>query len=279
MLDIDLSLFNRFKKTFLARGNEATGIAVNINSRSSFANLIFSNNFESVLEIGPLDRPLLRGENIKYFDVLPTNLLREKASREGLHGESVPDIDYWDSRGNLKVINRNFSAVVSAHCIEHQPDLIQHLKDVESLVEEESLYFLVLPDYRYCFDHFISPSKLIEIIRAHNERRTIPDIYSVLEHRALTCHNEPRRHWNEDHGPAIDNLKARWEGAKTEFLAAGGNYIDVHCWQFSPETFKLQIDSLFVLGYTKWQLVEMYETPMNDLEFFCILKKASHSNP
>jgi len=248
-------------------------------SRLEFSNLIASEIQGKVLEIGPLNRPIVTGPNVAYFDLFPTQLLREKASQEGLNPDTVPVINYSDSNGDLGVVRHKFEAVVSAHCIEHQPDLILHLNNVANLLDSGGCYFLVIPDSRYCFDHFISESELTEVVNAHREKRTRPDLNSVIEHRALTCHNEPNRHWSEDSGDPFVDLKSRWEKAEAEFQNANGQYIDVHCWQFSPSSFRMIIEGLQLLGLSSFVIEELYETPKNDLEFFAVLKKIDHLNP
>ena len=244
-----------------------------LKSRDDFVHLIQSYGEVDILEIGPLNRPMLLGPKISYFDLLPTQLLREKSIREGLDPSGVPEINFWNEVGDLRVISRDFFGVVSAHCIEHQPDLINHLSQVENLLRTDGRYFVVMPDHRYCFDHFIAPSKLTEIVRANRESRRVPDLYSVIEHRALTCHNDPVLHWNEKSGVALVDLKRRWQLAEDEFNSAAGRYIDVHVWQFSPESFRDILNGLFILGLTNFEVEELFPTPENDLEFFCVLRK------
>jgi hypothetical protein len=187
------------------------------------------------------------GPEIDYFDLLPTQLLRKKAEHEGLNPNSVPEITFSHPEGDLRVINKKYNGVVSAHCIEHQPDLISHLIRVANILEPEGYYFLVIPDSRYCFDHYISKSKLTDVVKAHRERRTRLDLYSVIEHRALTCDNELRRHWRDDSGVPFVDLEIRWEKAEVEFYNSNGQYIDAHCWQFTPNSFRMIIEGLYSL--------------------------------
>jgi len=247
--------------------------AILVRTRFEFMNIIQNRRLKSIIEIGPLSRPMLHGPEIDYFDLLPTPLLKQRAEREGLNPESVPDITFSHPEGDLTIIERIYEGVASAHCIEHQPDLISHLNNVANILEQGGCYFLVIPDSRYCFDHFISESKLTDVVKAHREMRTRPDLYSVIEHRALTCHNESGRHWNGDSGELFVDLKSRWEKAEAEFRNANGQYIDVHCWQFSPRSFRMIIEGLQLLGLSSFVIEELYETPKNDLEFFAVLKK------
>src|SRR4249919_1725326 len=108
-----------------------------------------------VLEIGPFDRPWLSGSNVRYFDVLPQEQLRTRAATEfGRIPKNCPHIHYVSPTGDLSIVDAEFGAVFSSHCIEHQPDVIRHLREVERLLRPGGLYYLIVPDKRFCFDHF-----------------------------------------------------------------------------------------------------------------------------
>src|SRR5215471_4347254 len=204
--------------------------------------LSFITNYENALEIGPFNRPILSRPRVKYFDVLATEELKARAINLGQGPEGVPPIDFVSSSGSLKEVSPGFDVVVSAHCIEHQPDLIKHLCEVERLLCSGGCYCLIIPDCRYCFDHFLAPSNIADILDAHFEKRKKHTLASVIEHRALTCHNDPQRHWDGDSGP--QNLDAQTvNNAIREWQDADGAYVDVHAWQFTPQTFR-QIVSL-----------------------------------
>ena len=59
-------------------------------SRNNF--LSFLAHYENALEIGPFNRPLLSGPNVKYFDVLATEELKSRAISLGDNPEKVPAI-------------------------------------------------------------------------------------------------------------------------------------------------------------------------------------------
>lgn len=63
-------------------------------TRKFFAQEISSNPKDTILEIGPLNRPLIVGSKCKYFDLCDTNELRKKAIRENLDPSTVPHIDF-----------------------------------------------------------------------------------------------------------------------------------------------------------------------------------------
>lgn len=244
-------------------------------NRSEFQGILLQQeSHSSILEIGPLNRPLVSTLKTKYFDLHPTEELQKKAQSEGLDPETVPNIDYSDPQGNLGVVTEKFDNIVSAHCIEHQPDLIAHFIQCSKMLSgPNSRYWLVVPDKRYCFDALIPESTIIDIIKAHEEKLTKPTIYKVIEHRALTTHNDPVLHWQNNHGVQNLDILARFNAAKSEFENARGRYIDVHCWQFTPDSLSIIIDALFKLGLIDFEVEKIWETRENDLEFFLVLRK------
>lgn len=108
--------------------------------RSQFVQLITDCDYDSILEIGPLNRAMMSGFNVDYFYLLPTDKLKAKAVMEGLEPNLVPEITYSHPTGDLRVVDKNYSAVISSHYIEHQPDLIRHLKSVETLFQAGGIY-------------------------------------------------------------------------------------------------------------------------------------------
>ena len=96
-------------------------------NRNDLASLV---GRQSALEIGPFTNPILRGPKVKYFDVLDKQGLIKRADAIGYAYSSPVDIHYVSSNGDLSIVDEKFDFCLSSHCIEHQPDLIHHLKQV-----------------------------------------------------------------------------------------------------------------------------------------------------
>ena len=229
----------------------------------------------AVLEIGPFVRPTLRGPNIRYFDVLDKASMIELASVYGDPVVEAVEIDFISPTGDLSVVTETFDVVFSSHCIEHQPDLVRHLQQVEKLLKSDGRYVVIVPDKRYCFDHFIPVSGLDEVLEAWREKRKVHTRKKVIEHRAYITHNDAVRHWAGDHGaPLYVRLPQKLVEAASEFESRQGNYIDVHGWQFSPKTFNDLIAGLVELNRSPLQVTETYQTWPDTLEFSAVLKRA-----
>jgi SAM-dependent methyltransferase len=239
-------------------------------TRPSFARI--ADVEKSVLEIGPFNNPTVRGDNVRYFDVMTTEQLKERAERVGYDPATVPEISYVSFDGNLSVVDSKFSAVVSCHCIEHQPDLIRHFKQVEAMLEPKGKYYLVVPDKRYCFDYFLDASSIDTVLAAKGETRH--PLAKVIEHRALTTHNDAARHWKGDHlDPGYyEEIPAKTQFALDEFLGANGGYVDVHRWQFTPDSFEGIVSALFKKGEIKLRLTKLHQTPPDDMQFTAVLQ-------
>ena len=226
-----------------------------------------------LLEIGPFTKPVFRGGGVSYFDVLDREGLIERARAHGQPTEGCPEIDYVSPTGDLSVVDRQFASVFSSHCIEHQPDLVAHLQAVERLLDAGGRYFMMIPDKRYCFDHFLPESTLANVILAHSERRRVHTFQSVHEHAALTTHNEAARHWAGDHiDPRAHLVEERGEKARADFEVANGGYLDVHAWQFTPASFRALMLGLFSSGLTSLMPERVYNTTHGNLEFSAILR-------
>jgi SAM-dependent methyltransferase len=265
-----LELEQHYKVTGIPEGRNASGIV----TRAAFVELIPKES--SLLEVGPFANPFIRGPNVKYFDVFSTQEVRRLATTLGLDPGVCPDITFVSETGDFKAVTGVFEAVLSSHVIEHQPDLIAHLQGAASVLGQDGYLYLAIPDKRYCFDHYLAESSIAEVVAAHFRSQQAHDISSVIETRVLTTHNDPQRHWAGDHGES--NYKAKPEiirDAVDFFLASQGKYIDVHAWQFVPESFRDVMQTLFELRLSPFELLKTYPTPVGSNEFYAVLKKST----
>jgi hypothetical protein len=69
--------------------------------------------------------------------------------------------------------------------------------------------------------------------------------------RDLITHNDAIRHWLGDHGTNFVDLKLKWERA-INYLSTQGNYIDVHHWPFTQESFVSKIYNLIALNFIEF---------------------------
>jgi hypothetical protein len=229
----------------------------------------------SVLEIGPFVNPTLTHSGVKYLDILSTAELRDRALRLGLSIDGLKEIDFVSRDGSLRNVSESFDLIFSSHNLEHQPDLIGHLNDVSSKLNKSGRYAMLVPNARYCFDATLPLSKISEIFTAHHERRTHHTIGSVIEHRALTTHNNSIQHWENSRDKyKYDRLDpSRIEAAVSEYRDANGSYIDVHAWQFEPHSLSDILHVLIKLGYIEFSSVKCWGGVYGRNEFALELSK------
>ena len=270
----DNEILEHFRTTGKAEGRVASAAA----HRNGFLQLLKGDL--PTLEIGPFIKPALRGGNVSYFDVLDREGLIRRSQEIGFVGTEPVDINFVEPTGNLSIVpSESFDRVFSSHCIEHQPDLVCHLQHVARILRPFGRYYLIIPDKRYCFDHFLDVSELPAVLEAHDERRTAHSVRSVYEHYALTTHSDPIGHWSNWHDdPNINDRAQRAENAIMTFDQAKGKYIDVHAWQFTPDSFRVLLFELTRLGLIELQIERTYDTVWSQYEFTAILTKIENSN-
>lgn len=252
-------------------GRQEGRIASPAATRAGLAPIL--NRVEKALEIGPFCNPTLTGTTTAYFDIMDQAALRLRAEQIGADPSRVPRIDHVSPNGDLGVIQDRFDLVVSSHAIEHQPDLVRHLQNVERLLLPGGIYAALIPDHRYCFDHFLRPSHVGEVLEAHDAQRTVHPLSKLIEYRAFTGHNDPARYWRGDPGGLPDRIPAL-RGALAEWQASGGAYLDMHSWQFTPDSFAAILSDLGALGLVGLRMSRLYATPNGSNEFIAILAKS-----
>ncbi len=230
------------------------------------------------LEIGPYFHPVVTGENVRYFDVFNTEELRRNAAADPdpqVTPDTIPEMHYSDKNADLSVIPERFAEAFSSHCIEHQPDFIAHLEQVHDLLEPGGRYVVLVPDKRFCFNHFVPASTVGDILQAHLEKRTRHTLAAVVDHFAGSTHNDPKRHWEGDHADEDywSGYTARLQHALELYDAADGDYIDLHAWYFTPDSFAHICETLHETGKIRLRLECVGDTRVYGLEFGAIFRR------
>jgi SAM-dependent methyltransferase len=250
-----------------------------ITSRAAFLALLPSPG--PVLEVGPFCTPwpAPAGTVVRYLDIMPTEALRTTAAALPWGDASrVPDIDYvWRGEPYRDLIRTRFPAILSSHCIEHQPCLVTHLTDLASVLAPGGRVFLVVPDHRYAFDHFVPTSTLVDVLDAYAARRGGHAPRSTIAHNLLKTHNDPPAHWAGAHGPdpwTEAGLVGRVSEALRE-LRRTDLVFDLHAWQFTPASFRALFDLMAVAGLSPFRIERLYPTLRDSGEFYAVLRIAA----
>lgn len=242
-----------------------------------------------VLEIAPLASPLFDTKYKEYYsvDVGTYEELLEKYKNDPSVNKAEIVRNTWKWQGERYsdlMANRKFDLIAAAHVIEHSPNLIDFLQNMDSVLEIGGELRLVIPDYRYCFDWARQPSTLAQIISADAEKRTRPSAENVLDHIVINHgnghKNDPLLHWSRSPSQRaalvchVPDAKFLEEARPEMDKAINGEYVDVHVWRFTPKLFTTYMEGLSKYGYLGgMQLVSVVPTQPNTAEFFATFRK------
>ena len=225
------------------------------------------------LEIGPYFTPVLKGDNVRYFDVLDKEGLIEKAKIDEISVDNIPYIDYVEPHGDMSLIRQKFDIVFSSHNIEHQVNLVKHFQQVENLLKRGGKFYLAIPDKRYCFDHFIFESPLSMVLATYWENPQNHSLQTILA-KCETGHNESKKHWEDDSGvPLFMKNKECFKQEYINYKNSNNHYIDAHKWRFTPQSFAFIISELNRIKLTSLKVGKIWDTALHSHEFYAILVK------
>jgi predicted SAM-dependent methyltransferase len=238
------------------------------------------------LEIGPSHNPIApknMGYNVHILDHATASELRKKYKGHESNGvilENIEEVDFvWHGETYQKLIGKTnyYDWIISSHVIEHIPDLISHFQQCEALLKPNGVLSLVIPDKRYCFDYFSSVSTTGQFLDAFKQKRTHPSFGQTFDHFANSTKCGEQTAWDINHKGAY-KLIHTFEQAQDLYNQAqqGKKYIDVHCWRFTPTSFKLLISDLRQLGLINLEIKASFDT--TGCEFYMSLVKKKNPN-
>lgn len=235
--------------------------------------LELASSARSILEIGPGHKPCFTGPSVRYFDVLNTAQLQERArTHTDENSDGVPpEIDYVDPDGNIDIVRENFDIIFSSHNIEHQTNIIGHLNSVYKLVNERGAFMGIMPDRRFCFDRNIPASSLGDMVQAFRESPRRHKLADIIDQYAIPVHNDSLRHWCEQSDPELyvdmEQLKVGIQESES------GRYVDVHAWRLSSFEFDVYIRALIQMEMVSFRNFIAFPTPYLSNEFCFVFWK------
>jgi len=231
------------------------------------------------LEIGPLNSPLLPRAPGRIFsaDHCSTEELMAKYAKDpAVPTNNIRKVDFDLSRMDLSETNVDggFDYVVASHVIEHVPDIVGWLRETHSILNDGGVLALVVPDKRFTFDVFRRESTFWMVRDAVGLSR--PSIDVIIDHFmnvvdvdavSLWADSESRHDLRRSISPEVcPDLVERHRQ---------GEYIDAHCWVFTPSSFISLLGEIvehYDLGY---ELAYFETTLMGQWEFYVQLRKSS----
>jgi hypothetical protein len=241
------------------------------------------------IEVAPYFNPALpkaKGNDVLILDVFDTPTLRTKALDDPSIAKRIAEIEQVDIVGDASrigdlVCERGLAGqigyVVSSHNFEHLPDPISFLRGVEAILMPGGVLSMAIPDYRATFDHFRSPTRLVDWLVAYHDSHRQPTNDSVFDLAA----NAVRFSHQEDvpgtcdwrtADPSDARFGADLRKAYSDWLSfreQPSGYRDTHVSVLYDAQFRLLIEDLRFIGLIGLEVIEVSEN--HGHEFFAHL--------
>lgn len=194
--------------------------------------------------------------NVYHLDHGSTEVLRAKylADPNVAHNaHRIQPIDFvyvGTAIETLVPTELKFDVIYGSHVLEHQVDLIGHLQSLGKLLKPGGRVIEMIPDLRTCFDALRYPTVTSDALLAHRRHQPTHRDKQLFDHLArVISKNHGYMMCDADFDDvAILNPLRRAVDAVVAADAPGQDYIDVHAWTFTPESFRLLMIELRLAG-------------------------------
>ncbi len=219
------------------------------------------------LEIGPSHNPVApkkEGYNVHIIDHLNREQLIAKYEAHQVVLDNIEEVDFiWEGEGYAALTGKRrfYDWIIACQVIEHTPDLIGFLNDCDSILNDDGVLSLVIPDKRYCFDHYRPITGLAKIIDSHHQKNTIHTPGSVAEYYLNVVSKAGIIAWDPSvtgEYKCVHSLDDAIQGMAS--VINEKTFIDVHAWCFVPHSFRLMMHDLYCLGLTSLKEVGFFST-------------------
>ena len=234
------------------------------------------------LEIGALTAPSLvrPGVDVLYADHADTAALRAKyADHPDRDPARFVEVDIVWPGGPLRPLlgaAPPFDLVFASHVIEHVPDMIGWLAALAEVVRPGGRLCLAIPDQRFTFDVLRRPTGLPELLDAHLRGNRRPMPAQVFDHHANVVMLDREAAWRGAVDPAaLEHYATPAQALQMCQRAMAGEYIDVHCWVFTPHSLMTLLGGLATLGLLAWRCAAFHPTEPLALEMLLVLERAA----
>jgi len=232
------------------------------------------------LEVGALINPIVTPNmgQIRYIDHATTDELKEKYAHDpNIDVSKIVNVDYvWGKEGLPELVGQDapFDYLVASHVVEHVPDFIGWLKEIHAVLKVDGILSLVIPDKRYCFDYHRQLTQVADVVEASLQRYRKPSPRHVFDYISSAVMYDNSIAWGNTVVVEPQKLKPLYSEKEAWRLAQQSlfedQYIDAHCWVFTPQSFFDLLESLIKLELFDFKVEQFYET--DGCEFYVSLK-------
>jgi SAM-dependent methyltransferase len=244
------------------------------------------------IEIAPWHSPIVpkrEGFNCVTLDFFDTATLHQRAKDDpqvddalieriedvDIVGSAVDIAQLVEARGELGT----FDYIISSHNFEHLPNPVKFLQGCSQALKPDGMLSMAVPDKRGCFDYFKPHSTTADFIDAFFENRTKPRPAQVFLSQSLYATyggDAANFAFAQSADPsivrankALEESFATWQARRE---SGDHDYVDTHCWAFTPCSFCLLALELRRLELTPFDLLEATRT--GGAEFFVHLRNS-----
>jgi SAM-dependent methyltransferase len=233
------------------------------------------------IEFGPLHDPIIdpSERGVIYVDHASTkDLIAKYESDPNVDVREIVEVDFVYSGSELsETINEinSLDYVISSHVGEHIPDFIGWMIECRRVLRSDGLLVIILPDKRFCWDAMRPISRASDLIKAHRKGITRPNLKMIWQAKTQAVSFGDKITWYTFSKP---NPHDRFQSVQnTRDLVSSifrylvkREYLDVHCWVFSSETFQDLIDELGRQKLCDFEVEAVYGPEGN--EFIAVLR-------
>jgi predicted SAM-dependent methyltransferase len=228
------------------------------------------------VEIGPSHSPVApkkEGYKVHIIDHMSREQLIAKYKDHHVNLENIEEVDFvWrgENYSELTGKDKYYDWIIASHVIEHTPDLLGFLNDCDTILKDDGVISLAVPDKRYCFDHYRPITGISQIIDSHFQKTIIHTPGTVAEYYLNVVSKAGNIAWDSNATGRynfVHSLEDALQGMKSALNKNA--YLDVHAWCFVPHSFRLIVHDLFRLGLIPFQEVGFFQT--EGCEFYVTL--------
>lgn len=243
------------------------------------------------LEFGPMHSPFApkkEGYCVETVDCMSQEELREHYKNQDVNLEAIEPVDYiWKGGSYCSLIGKEnyYDYIIASHMIEHTTNFCGFLSDCSKLMKENGVLKLVIPDKRYCFDHYRNVTGLAEILNNAFSPSDIQSVGCVADYYMNVVFQKGSIVWKRYFYTVVDNMlnygidqfafvhKPDKALDRINRVAQQKEYIDIHHYVFTPASFQLLLYDLRLLGMTDLKVIQIQHTGANNSDFLAVLKK------
>lgn len=231
------------------------------------------------LEVGPSYNPVApksEGWNIDVADYLDAENLRSKYAAWNVDGSKIETVDHVIGPDGLFAtigLASEYDFIIASHVIEHTVDFIGFLQDCEKMLKSGGILSLAVPDKRYCFDILKPLSTTGQVLEAHLDGRKRHSLGTIFDAHAMHVSRGGEIVF-PDNGE-LDGLTFMHSVQQAADIMnqykSHAEYMDVHAWHFTLESFELIITDLASMKFISFEILET--VPTLGYEFFISIRK------